>query len=357
MKKTLLTTLIFTTTHILGSTTCVRVGNGAVAPLHEKKLSEHGVQTVGTIDIKFNESLETQFITAAALKPTFWDVCTPPEVHLETLKKIIELDPMANIICEKPICMSSQVEELNAILKDFKGKLVVNENYLSSDVTAKVQVIAFQQLKPTRIVIEMDKNRTQDFLKGRYVDPEGAFKYEGTHIVTILQSVLDELGIQLPEAPVRKIYTDLSSKFPSQGSADIGFEIEGLKIDLYSGMDGSIKNSYPPHGRGPIQESETAPRYRVIAIEGTTPEGTQKTVAGFYEPLAGKARSIGEVVVIENNSVIHSESVADDTMGKHLHAAVDYFKDETNTKPNPCPVEKGIEIVKILDSVLPTKGE
>src|SRR3569832_42365 len=153
-------------THLLAHITCVRIGEGTVAPLHEQKLKSHGVETVGIIDIdekKQSTSFKRfeSYEQAAQLEPTFWDVCTPPDQHLNVMKKIIAIDPKARMIVEKPICMSNQIDELNEILKTFEGKIVVNENYLSSDITEKVRLIAFDelQLQPTRIVIEMDKNR------------------------------------------------------------------------------------------------------------------------------------------------------------------------------------------------------
>ncbi len=350
--------LIFMTLQ-LSAATCIRVGVGNVAPLHEQKLKLVGIETAGAIDIDEQKKAGVlakgikwcnSYEEAAALKPLFWDNCTPPEEHLPVIKQIIEVDPTARIIVEKPICMSYQIGELEELLKTFKGKIVVNENYLSSDITETVRKIAIEelQLKPTRIVIEMDKNRTTDFKKGRYVDPEGAFKYEGTHIITILES----LGLSIPPKPTSVVYEDLSPEFPLQGSADIVFEIDDLQVNLYSSMKGDIKNHYPPYSRPPIKEEETAPRYRVVAIEGISQENIPMTVAGFYEPLPDHPRSIGEVVVLSEGKIIRTiPSIPDDTMGKNLKKAVEYLSGKTET--NPCTPETGIRIVRILDSVLP----
>ncbi len=354
---------VIATLHLSAALTCVRIGEGAVAPLHQQKLLQHGVTTVGVIesDLKKKEGVLTKelkwfesYEEAGFVKPLFWDICTPPDQHLSTIKKIIRVDPKAQIIVEKPICMSYEIGELQELLKTFQGKIVVNENYLSSDVTETVRKIAFEELKikPSRIVIEMDKNRTQDFMKGRYVDPEGAFKYEGTHIVTILQSILDPLQLELPPQPQALAYEDLSPSFPLQGSADIIFRIEDLEINLYSSMKGTIKNRFPSYMRTVIKDHETALRYRVLAIEGLSQEGTLTTIVGFYEPLENHPRSIGEVVMLVNGVFYKSlGTVSDDTMGKHLGKAVDYFSGKT--EQNPCPPETGIAIVQILDQVLP----
>ncbi|NER38299.1 MAG: hypothetical protein F6J93_30815 [Oscillatoria sp. SIO1A7] len=72
------------------------------------------------------------------------------------------------------------------MLKNFKGKLVVNENYITSLVTKKIkELIIDMDLAPHKVVSEMTKNRINDFINGRFLDNNlGAFGYEGSHIVT-----------------------------------------------------------------------------------------------------------------------------------------------------------------------------
>ena len=183
-----------------------------MAPLHQQKHLQHGIVTIGVIDIdplKKEVALKRGLLwlesydEAFALKPDLWDICVPPEEHLPVMKQIAAVDPNARIIVEKPICMSYQVQELYEMLAGFQGKVVVNENYMSSGITETVLRMAFEtlHLTPRRIVIEMDKNRIVDIKRGRYVDPEGAFKYEGTHILTIVQAILERLKISLPMRP------------------------------------------------------------------------------------------------------------------------------------------------------------
>jgi predicted dehydrogenase len=335
---------------------CIRSGDGTVAPLHEEK----GIKAMGIIDtdptkkenvLKRGVQWFASYEEAAAQKPRFWDICTPPETHLGVMQKIIELDPNANIIVEKPICLSSQIPALQELLKGFQGKIVVNENYLSSDVTQTVMQVAFDKLriKPRKIVVEMDKNRIADVKKGRYVDPEGAFKYEGTHMLTILQSILERLSLELPLKPETVVYEPMhvgEKLLEKQGSAEIVFKVGDVSVHLFSSMKGDIRHAYPPYGRGTIHESETAVRYRAVAIEGD-----EYTVVGFYEPLPNHLRSVGQVFVLKNKEVVEKVGdIADDTMGKHLTKAADYLLNKTDT--NPCPAATGIEIVKLLDRVL-----
>src|SRR5579862_2766983 len=119
---------------ILSAETCIRVGEGTVAQIHQEKLRQYGITTLGVIDIdplkkeivagKGLQWLET-YDQACALKPSFWDVCVPTEDHLLVMKKIMRIDPEACILVEKPICMSYQVPELRKLLTAFQGKIVV----------------------------------------------------------------------------------------------------------------------------------------------------------------------------------------------------------------------------------------
>lgn len=336
--------------------TCVRIGEGTVAPLHQEK----GIKTIGVIDtdskkkegvLKRGLQWFSSYEEAALQKPGVWDICTPPETHLEVIQKIIAVDPTANIIVEKPICLSAQIPALQEVLKNFQGKVVVNENYLSSDVTKTVMDVAFNKLKltPRKIVLEMDKNRIADVKRGRYVDPEGAFKYEGTHMLTILQSILQRLSLELPLEAEKVVYEPMQAgdeTLEKQGSAEIVFKVQEVAIHLFSSMKGDIKHLYPPYGREAITISETGVRYRLVAIVGDN-----HTVVGFYEPLPNLPRSVGQVFVLKDNQVIEKVGdIPDDTMGKHLQQAANYLLGKTEI--NPCPATTGVEIVQLLDRML-----
>jgi predicted dehydrogenase len=148
------------------------------------------VTTIGVIDLdekKKKLALEAGFQAfssyeeAFKLKPDFWDICVSTDFHLNILKTIISLDSNANIIVEKPICHFFQIDTLKKILENFQGKIVVNENYVSSNITKTVRKLsALLNLKSTRIISEMSKNRTADIRNRRFLDQEFfAFGYEG----------------------------------------------------------------------------------------------------------------------------------------------------------------------------------
>jgi hypothetical protein len=339
---------------------CVRIGHGNVAALHDQKLQNCGVKIIGVLETdpaKKAKIKEGGFFFCATyeeakqLSPDFWDVCVPSDQHVAVIKNIIQIDPQASILVEKPLCLYHQLPELTDVLKNFHGKLVVNENYLSSHITQRVKEIAFHELKLslTQIVVEMDKNRVEDFKKGRYIDNEGALKYEGPHMLTILQNLGEEF---CPQGEINILYEDVEipKRLHNQGTADVSYTANSVLVNLFSSMKGDIKHAYAPFIFSQIPEGD-ATRYRVVAIEGLNPQGECVTVAGFYEPLQGYPRSIGMVVVLKNGHLESAlELIEDDTMGKHIERSVNYFRGQGE---NPCSLEKGIEIVKMLNQLLP----
>jgi predicted dehydrogenase len=272
---------------------CVRIGFGAVAPMHEDKLKDT-VKTVGIIDTdpaKKLKIVEKGFCTldtfeeGVGKKPTFWDVCTPPETHFSMIKEILLVDPEAHILVEKPLCLFHQIPELQKALESFRGRIVVNEQYLSSEIPQKVKEIAFKELKlvPKRIVIEMDKNRTKDFQAGRYRDPIGAFGYEGPHMITILQSLGPEYCPKDQTAITRRFKDiEIPEKLEKQGLADISYSVDGVSVQLFTSMKGDIVNRYQPYC--PVRNipaTDTQSRYRVVAIEGENEKKEVYSVVGF----------------------------------------------------------------------------
>lgn len=76
------------------------------------------------------------------------------------------------------------------------------------------------------------------------------------------------------------------------------------------------------------------------------------TVVGFFEPIHGFERSQSAVAVLKDGELIeHIAPIQDDTMERHLKAAIDYFGGIKDT--NPCSIEEGIEVVDLLNTLSP----
>jgi len=175
---------------------CVRIGFGKIAHIHETSFTKLGIKTIGIVE---NDPSRFEAIRAAGfepyasieaaqhLKPDFYDVCVPTHGHAAELEKIAALDPLANILIEKPICDISDIDRVRSIIRHHQGKICVNENYSASRVTTFVkEALASRQITPKRIIVEMTKHRGHDYLSGRFVDINlGAVGYEGSHLFAI----------------------------------------------------------------------------------------------------------------------------------------------------------------------------
>lgn len=263
------------------------------------------------------------------------------------IQSIIKVNPTALILCEKPICEFDQVDALLETLKGFRGKLVINENYLSSQIADKMKEIAFQKLKlqPKKIIVEMDKNRTQDFQKGRY-RAKTVWGYEGTHMFTVLQS-LGKAFMPKRDTIIEKRFEaiEIPEKLEKQGLADIAYEVDGVQVALFTSMKGDIKHAFPPYcPESPITASDAVTRYRIAAIKED-----KREVVGFYEPIKTFQRSQGSVVeLFEGKVVARHEPIVDDSMGKHLERAAQFFK---GTGENPCPLEEALAMVELMHAI------
>lgn len=237
----------------MGKFTCARIGYGIIAALHEKKLRERGVQTVAVVDTspeKREQAMQEGFpvcnscAEAAPLQPDFWDICVGNSQHLKVIQQVLAVDPHANMLVEKPVCPVSEIPRLRDMLTNFKGKIVVNENYASSQVTPLVRNIALEDLriKPRRIICEMTKNRELDTARGRYVDYEsGALRYEGPHILacvcalgegyapkTIVASEFEDAVLHLPKG-IQPLFGQGIADIQSPG-IHVVFGLRGEKI-------------------------------------------------------------------------------------------------------------------------------
>lgn len=344
--------------------TFVTIGYGTVAPLHHSKFLEYaGAKPVGIIESDSSKQMKIKekglhlcqsYEEALSLKPTFWDVCTPNETHLQVLEKIMQIDPTSYILVEKPICSAAEIPRLRNLLQNFKGKIVVNENYLSSTTTEKVkQMVKELGLTIESVHVEMDKNRTKDFIDGRYVDAKGAFYYEGPHMLTILNAIL---GPHQADGSISRRYEDLvlpDQTLPKQGLAEIAYKTKGISALLFTSMKGDIHTCYSPLKLTSIPKEDTATRYRVVAVKGKIQDNQERTVVGFFEPINGFQRSQAIVVVLDEqkNVISTSETFSDDSMGNHLKKVTEYFVGATNT--NPCTADEGLEIVNLLHALAP----
>ncbi|MBO0820658.1 MAG: nucleotide sugar dehydrogenase [Nocardiopsaceae bacterium] len=340
--------------------TCVRVGVGSSGAIHGKALHRLGVRTLAVLDT--NPAHQTaiaaaglppcdSYAEAAAYRPGFWDICVPTAAHLDVLEAIIAEDPQANILIEKPLCDFADLPRVSELLARHRGRIVVNENYASSAIPAAIAArVRELGLRVTGCCAEMTKNRSGDFLAGRFIDESaGAFGYEGTHLITIVE----EMGYHSLDAdPSHAEITDLAladgTALARQGTASVTLRADGCQVRLYTSVEGLIGHAHPPYapcGRR-IPADDTATRYRMLCVQGTGGDGAGYHVAGFFEPLPGLPRSQGVVAAYRDGVQLgEPEYVEDDTVTQHLARAIAHFGGDP---VNPCSVSRALRHVHYL---------
>jgi hypothetical protein len=345
--------------------TCIRVGYGAIAQIHQQKLDTLGVRTLAIVETHPERRMaaERAGLQVAAscaelahLRPTFWDICVPTQHHVDILEAIAVCDTGANILIEKPICRYSDIVRLEHLLRQFSGQVVVNENYCSSAVTEYVrQAIERLDIQIEQIAVEMTKHRGADVASGRFVDEEfGALGYEGPHLLAIVQHLGER---HLPGDVVDLAVEDAiipteaggSTLLAGQGGIDLTYMAPtGVEINLYTSLVGRPKYVLPPLDQiGTTIPYGDTTRHRVLQVTGTDIHGDTYQIAGWYEPIRGYDRSQGAAAIFKNGTVerfIHP--IWDDTIGSHLARAVRCF---TGTDENPCSVAQALRIVGFLE--------
>ncbi len=339
---------------------CIRIGYGTIAHIHEQAFSQMNVQTIGVLE---SDPLRIEQIRQAglkplrsvedaiALRPDFFDICTPTRVHAQILQAISALNPYANILIEKPICDFEDIALVNAVLASHKGHMVVNENYCSSVITQAVKdkVLALA-LNPTRVIVEMTKHRGKDYLKGRFIDNAlGALGYEGSHLLALV----GELGEGYAAAEI--LETDIDSvalrtmSLSHQGGAFMKYiATNGCIVELYTSMSGIIGYPSPPFAlpEQRIAEDDASTRYRILRIDGTDAQNTPYQIIGCFEPIGTLPRRQGCLLVFRDWVLDHRiNAIEDDTMIQHLNRSMRCFSD---IGPNPYSVRRALQDVTKL---------
>jgi len=340
---------------------CIRIGYGKVARLHENKLKDLAVKTVGILEKNVEKSqlakshgfcVLSDYEDAARYSPHFWDVCTCTASHVDVIEHIVNVSPYANILVEKPICLFSQIERLKSILSCFHGKLAINENYLVSQVSKTVHDKILQLgMIPTRVISEMTKNRSYDIANGRFLDKENfVFGYEGSHMLTSVLSLGMEYAPAVPlGATYRDMYIDYKThkeQLHKQGSVKICYRSKsGVEVTLYTSMDGKIGFTFPhgPYSDYYIPDNDRRTRYRALAVEDNV---RQSSVVGYYEPIANLPRVTGMVMVLQKEKLKESIfPIEDDMFRSSMEKTIGYFSGKSE---NICALPKAIDTVKMF---------
>lgn len=181
---------------------CV-IGYGIAGKLHTEILTELGADVM-IIDPKHQDLPKThhsfpndvgRLPTARAAGVDLWSICCPTAAHLSVLRAVLEHNPAARVLLEKPACQGHEIEELSSLLAAHpQARVLVNDQYRHSTVLP-----AFTDLIDrlegdapfTHTAVTFTKDRTADIGSGRFIDHTyGVLGYEWLHMLAVLSHVL-----------------------------------------------------------------------------------------------------------------------------------------------------------------------
>ncbi|MGV9836527.1 hypothetical protein ACWDUL_20395 [Nocardia niigatensis] len=185
-----------------GDRACV-VGYGTAGRLHAEILTASGMR-VTAIDPKHYQDIGARVPivasiadveTAAGAPADVWSICTPTADHLPTLRRVLQLDPAARILLEKPACTGHEIGEFEALLEAHpRARIIVNDQYRHAAALAELRGL-LQKLEPGQrihqVTVTFTKDRRRDIDDGRFVDRTyGVLGYEWLHMLAVLRGIL-----------------------------------------------------------------------------------------------------------------------------------------------------------------------
>ncbi|MEV6682974.1 Gfo/Idh/MocA family oxidoreductase [Streptomyces erythrochromogenes] len=338
------------------ATTCVIVGHGVMGRIQGAKLAELGVRTVAVVDPRQAGTVLTSGVPVvgsldevrAPGSVALWSICTPTDAHAAVFRQIGRLAPEADVIVEKPVCVPGDVPQMCRLLDAHRGRVCVDEHYLSSAVPEAVAaaVLSVPGAAVTRVVVEMTKHRGFDRARGRFEDRAlGALGYEGPHLLAVLDALGRRLGVDL--APASPATCAFDGEWGPDGSApQDGAEVSyrtatGCEVVLHTSLVGRprlLSQPSIPYG--------SRRRHRVLQVEATDRAGHAWKVAGAFAPAGLRDRDQGTLIVLRDRLPPTPPQVLyDDPLGRHLRRILRYF---AGSGPNPAPARHCMGHVALL---------
>ncbi|TQN28423.1 oxidoreductase family protein [Haloactinospora alba] len=181
---------------------CV-VGYGNAGRLHTQILTELGAD-ITIIDPKHQDVPKghhsfphdvANLPTVRAAAIDLWSICCPTADHLPVLRAVLEHNPAARVLVEKPACQGHEIEEFTSLLATHpRARVLVNDQYQHSTVLPAFTDLLREyegQAPITHAAITFTKDRTADIANGRFIDRTyGVLGYEWLHMLAVLSRVL-----------------------------------------------------------------------------------------------------------------------------------------------------------------------
>lgn len=262
-----------------GTHVCV-VGLGVAGRLHHRLLTGLGA-TVSVVDPAADPRL-LPFPVAARVEDVpelppvdVWSVCTPTAAHVPTVAAVLDRDPGARLLVEKPVCRSWEGPRLAALLAAHEGaRLVVMNQYAHAEAPALLRAVKdeYAPRHPVEAIrVAFGKDRRQDIAAGRFVDHDyGVFGYEWLHMLALLGRFLPEDAyhrylVRHPDHGSVRIARD--PELTSTAAHDV-VDLDGTEIDLYSSVVGHDPGPEAPAPHWTVRTTPAADsRHRLARVE------------------------------------------------------------------------------------------
>jgi len=251
-----------------------------------------------------------------------FDICLPNTLHLDWVKKAVDWGSN-KVILEKPATTSlEELEDLEKIVEENQVRLVVNENYLYSHITAKVlDIVNKYGIKPNKVYSDFSKNRMADFHKkrGHHLRHPHITEMEVPHQISMMLLLLRPHSCS-PEVMIDSI--DVDNPYFLQ--TDIRFD-DKYWLDLRSDL-----------------KREGICRELVIS------DGEYRVYADYcsYAFEIAKPKP-GLVQLWKNNRLLESHDIYDDNMNISLRTLYDALCNDDN-----CIIEPNMDLVKKTTKII-----
>jgi hypothetical protein len=350
---------------LAGAMTCV-AGYGVAGRLHAAILAAEGAN-VAVLDPKHQDLPKayrtfqheiTDLPKSVAAATALWSICSPTADHLPILRAILERNPGARVLLEKPACLAHEISGLDALLKTHSDARVrVVDQYRHSRVLPELTAL-INVMEPgaaiDRIRITFSKNRIADISRGRFVDRSyGVLGYEWLHMLAVLRHLLpiDDYAAyisgDLSDTRLHPVYDQ--RLFVSSVAEDTLITRNGspCRLELRS----SIVSAADPTDDPPADvhssflwrpgDSPGAGQRREVTVHAG------KTIfTASFDPVAATggwqlARNHHRVTATRANQVLHDQVIQDSPLHNAIHhAAVALMRDERSGPLDLAPLRR-----------------
>ncbi|MFF7889654.1 Gfo/Idh/MocA family oxidoreductase [Streptomyces sp. NPDC007896] len=231
---------------------CV-VGYGVAGRLHHRLLEAAGLR-VCTVDPALTgvpagaytrRPVEHWAGVADVSAPVdLWSLCTPTQTHVDALAAVLERDPRARVILEKPACRAQDIPRLLDLLERHpQARVVVMNQYRHAHALRLLDDLRRRHLPShpvTAVHVAFSKDRRADMEAGRFVDRDhGVFGYEWPHMLAVLSRLLPTDAYRAyVDGPVEDVRGVVHHDYFVTAARERATVADGVEVELYSSVVG-----------------------------------------------------------------------------------------------------------------------